>query len=262
MNVGGAAIVLRQRSHLDVLDLSILFCQRRAQRAFLSIAGLLLVPSWLALVSLRHFADLAWGWVWLAALALHTLLELPFLVHAGRLLFEDEVSLAATLRTSLRRLPAFIGTRFLVFVVFLTSSITFVGPWFVASVYCFVPEVLILEGTSGLRALRRAQRFLLSRSGTGIATSQLRGLLMVLFAGLGELLGQAGLSVLLDVHLEVEQLTEDGGSVFALAGFLLSVPLTTTFRFLSYVNERTVQDGWDVQVALLALAAPEREEAG
>lgn len=177
MNVGGAAIVLRERSHLDVLDLSILFCQRRAGRAYLALAALLLFPSWIALASLRQFAELAWGWVWLAALALHTLLELPFLVHAGRLLFEDEVGLSATLRTTLRRLPAFLGTRFLVFVLFVGSSITFVGPWFIASAYCFVPEILILEGTSGFRALRRAQRFLVARSGTGIATSQLRGLL-------------------------------------------------------------------------------------
>lgn len=120
--------------------------------------------------------------------------------------------------------------------------------------YCFVPEVLTLEGMSGVSAMRRAQRFLVGRSGTGVATMLLRLGLMLALVLLGEELGQAALQVLLDVHLEVERLFQDGGSPFALAGLLAAIPLTATFRFLSYVSERTVQDGWDVQVALLALS--------
>jgi len=231
-----------------------------SQRQYSRLSLLLLLPSWLGLVALRHFAELAWGWVWLAAWAGHALLELPFLVLAGRLLFDSEVDTKSVGAAAVGRLPAYFGTQLLIFSLLLASVITVVGPWFVATVYCFVPEVLILEGQSGLSALRRAHQFLARRTVAGVATVLLRGMLMVTLVGLGELLGQAGLSVLLDVHLDVEQLMEDGGSPFALAGLLLSVPLTATFRFLSYVSERTVQDGWDVQVALIALANGERAQ--
>jgi hypothetical protein len=260
VNALGAAIVLRERTTLDVLDLAILFCRQRGRRQYLNLALLSLLPSWLVLLCLWHFADLAWGWIWFAALAFHTLLELPFLVLSGRLLFEQNPPLPAACRAALGRLPAYLGTQLLVFIVLVASVLTVVGPGVVATVYCFVPEVLVLEGATGLLALRRSQQFLARRSGAGLAMVGLRLTLLIAFVGVGELLGQAGLSVLLDVHLEVPQLLEDGGSPFALAGLLLSVPLTATFRFLSYVSERTVQDGWDVQVALLALASEQRTE--
>lgn len=261
MNALGATIVLRERTSLDVLDLAILFCRQRGQGQYLTLALLSLVPSWLLLVSLRHFTQLGWGYLWLAALALHTLLELPFLVHAGRLLFEQDAPLKATWRSTASRLPAFVGTQLLILLLLVASLLTVVGPGIVAVVYCFVPEVLVLEGASGLAALRRSQQFLARRSGAGLAAAGLRLTLLAAFVGIGEVLGQAGLSVLFDVHIDTEQLLEDGGSPFALAGLLLSVPLTATFRFLSYVSERTVQDGWDVQVALLALSSQERNES-
>jgi len=253
MNVGGAAIVLRERTLLDVLDLSVLFCQR-ALRPYLMLTGLLLAPTWVLLVLMRYAFDFEWTWVWLSALGVQTLLELPFLTLAGRLLFEPKVSARAALAGALRRLPAYFFTQLLVMLIFAASVVTFIGPWIVATMYCFVPEILVLEGASGVGAMRRAQRFLNGRSGTGLATVLLRGALMATLVVFGEQLGQATLSVLLDVHMDVEELWEDGGSPFALAGLLASVPLAATFRFLSYVSERTVQDGWDVQVALLSLA--------
>lgn len=253
MNVHGASIVLRERTALDVLDLSILFCRQKGGRQYLRLVCLFVVPSYLLLLGLRYALDLAWGWVFLAALALHTLLELPFLALAGRLLFEPAVSSRVALRAAATRLWAFAWTHLLVLGLAAASVITLVGPWLVATVYCFVPEIIVLEGSSGLQAMRRAQRFLTGRSGTGVATAFLRMALCLTLVVMVEELGQAGLGVLLDVHVEVDDLWEDSGSPFALAGLLLSVPLTATFRFLSYVSERTVQDGWDVQVALLAL---------
>jgi hypothetical protein len=254
MNVGGASIVLRERTPLEVLDLSILFCRQRGGLRYVRLLGLFVLPTYVVLLALRYALDVDWTLVWLSAFGLALLLELPFLALAGRLLFDPNASLGPALRMAAGRLPAYLGTGILILGIAGVSVFTIVGPWFVAAVYCFVPEILTLEGMSGFSAMRRAQRFLVGRSGMGAATMLLRFALMLALLLLGEELGQAGLAVLLDVHLEVDQLFEDGGSPFALAGMLLSVPLTATFRFLSYVSERTVQDGWDVQVALLALA--------
>lgn len=258
MNVDGASIVLRERTALEVLDLAILFCRQHGGRKYLRLLGLFVLPSYALLLGLRYALDVGWPLVWLAASGLYLLLELPFLTLAGRLLFDPRTRLSPALRAAVSRLPAYLGTGLLVLLILTVSVITFVGPWFVATVYCFVPEVLTLEGMSGLSALRRAQRFLVGRSAAGVVTMLLRLGLMLALILLGEELGQAALQVLLDVHLEVEHLFQDGGSPFALAGFLAAIPLTATFRFLSYVSERTVQDGWDVQVALLALSS-ERE---
>jgi len=64
------------------------------------------------------------------------------------------------------------------------------------------------------------------------------------------------LAILEDVlvlPLRSEKLLSDGGSYPALAGFLLSVPWAATSRFLSYIDGRTRQDAWDVQVRIMAL---------
>src|SRR5690606_23240134 len=216
------------------------------------------VPSYALLLVLRYAFDVSWPVIWLAASGLFLLLELPFLTLAGRLLFDPQTRLAPALRTAAARLPAYLGTGLLILIVLAARVVTFVGPWFVAAVYCFVPEVLTLEGMSGVSAMRRAQRFLVGRSGTGVATMLLRLGLMLALVLLGEELGQAALQVLLDVHLEVERLFQDGGSPFALAGLLAAIPLTATFRFLSCVSERSVRDGGCVHVALPGLSG-ERE---
>jgi hypothetical protein len=46
---------------------------------------------------------------------------------------------------------------------------------------------------------------------------------------------------------------DDGGSYLAIAGYFISVPWAAAGRFLVYVDDRTRQDGWDVQVRLMAL---------
>ena len=82
----------------------------------------------------------------------------------------------------------------------------------------------------------------------------LKACLTTSFVLLGETLGQAVWSFGLDINASSEELIDDGGSPFALFGLFAAVPLGTAYRFLSYINERTRQDAWDVQVAFLALA--------
>src|SRR5690606_656833 len=69
-----------------------------------------------------------------------------------------------------------------------------------------------------------------------------------------EILGQACLQHVLDVHTQMDSLFENGVSPFALLGLFVATPYSATFQFLAYTNERTIQDGWDVQVRFFGLA--------
>jgi hypothetical protein len=53
-----------------------------------------------------------------------------------------------------------------------------------------------------------------------------------------------------------EDLSE-GGSLYAIVGVLVAVPLFVTARLLAYVGGRAEQDGWDVQLRFQALKARE-----
>jgi hypothetical protein len=81
----------------------------------------------------------------------------------------------------------------------------------------------------------------------------LRSSLLVSFVVLAETLGQALFEYGLALNAETQNLWTDGGSAFALLGLFLFIPYGAAHRFLCYINERTRQDGWDVQVAFLGL---------
>jgi hypothetical protein len=264
VNLGAARIVLRHRTALEVLDLSLSFVRRVAPRTTLSLVAVVLVPLWLGLLALRHGLELSWWWVWPVAVALAALVELPFLVAAGAALFEPAPATREVLRQSAAHLPSWLAARGLVLGLLVASALLVFGPLFVASSYGLVPEVVVLERARGLSALRRARALLTGRSGSGSEALLLRLGMTCAFVLYGELLGQALLGYVLDVHAPVETLLEDGGSAFALLGLLAAVPYTTAYRFLAYTNERTRRDGWDVQVAFLRLAseAPGRVQEG
>ena len=50
-------------------------------------------------------------------------------------------------------------------------------------------------------------------------------------------------------------LWDDGGSAYAIVGFFAALPLVATARFLAYIDGRTRQDGWDIQLRFMAIAA-------
>ncbi len=96
--------------------------------------------------------------------------------------------------------------------------------------------------------------------------AQAFGLLVLLLAGqLGavlicEILGQSLLDDVLQLGEPLGAAFSDGGSPFALAGLLASVPFVSTARFLQYIDTRTRADGWDIQVRFLAVNAKDAEE--
>jgi hypothetical protein len=127
----------------------------------------------------------------------------------------------------------------------------------------FVHEASLLEGAGPADALRRSSRFVAGRGGPvfGVLVSLL--LTQGAFVVTAELLGQGLVSEVLQLGKPFGALFADGGSPYALAGLLLSVPYVATARFLEYIDARTRSDGWDVQLRFLAISAaaePRREE--
>lgn len=253
MNLGEASIVLRHRPALEVIDLTLRFVRSVAPKSFLKLSALVLLPAWLAFSSLRYF-EVDWFEIWVGAIVLLRILELPFTVLCGHLLFEPEVPIRTVLREAASALFRTLVGLFLYAVLFTFSLIVIIGPLFVGANYFFLPEVIILERSSPFRAFKRSHQFLGGRSGTGVEGLLMRSGMLFCFVVLMETVGQAVLVHALSVHMPVESLWEDGGSPFALLGVFGFAPYGAAHRFLSYINERTRQDGWDIQVAFLRLA--------
>jgi hypothetical protein len=241
------------------VELALLFTRQVLPKVTARLMAVVLLPVFVGGLLLRYQLDWSWPWVLAITLVLSWFLELPFVVFAGRALFDQSVSAKVVLVESLGRLPSyFLVTLFEVGVIAVLLP-TAVGPLFAMASYCFASEAVTLERATASGALKRAQSLRRGRSGTGVQTVFLKGCLTVACVLAFETLGQSIWSFVLDISTESDSLSETGGSPFALAGLLLSVPLTSYYRFLSYINERTELDGWDIQIAFLALANRARE---
>lgn len=253
MNVGKANIVLRHRDGLEVLDLTLRFVRALAPRGFILLSLITLLPAWICCLFLKNLLELPWFSLWLGALCACRILEVPFTILSGNLLFDREVHLKFILLESLRAMPRAVFGLLLYGLLITFSVLLIIGPLLVGANFFFLPEVLILEKFGPIASFRRSSRFLSGRSGIGIEGMVLRSALLATFVILGEALGQAFVEYGLSFTRDGEQLWIDGGSEFALAGLFLFVPYGAAHRFLSYINERTRQDGWDVQVAFQRL---------
>ncbi len=257
MNLGEASIVLRHRPGLEVVDLTLRFVRSVAPKLFVKMGAVVLLPVYGSLILLRHL-EVEWGAIWLLALSVSRLVELPFTVLCGRLLFEPNVRLLPILKESARGIFRTLVASALYAALMLASLILIIGPLFVGANYFFLPEVLALEKAGPFRAFKRSHQFLGGRSGTGVEGLMLHFGMLCSFILLAETLGQATVRYVLAIHTPMESLWNDGGSPLALLGLFLFIPYGAAHRFLSYTNERTRQDGWDIQVAFLRLASEKR----
>jgi hypothetical protein len=159
-----------------------------------------------------------------------------------------------------RRLPSYVAALVASRIVMAVAALPILALPFAWVALLFVHEASLLEGAGAVQACQRASRFVKGRG------AQALGLLVLLLAGqLGavlicELLGQSLLDDVLQLGKPLGAAFEDGGSPFALAGLLASVPFVSTARFLQYIDTRTRADGWDIQVRFLAVNAKDAEE--
>ncbi|MEY4550089.1 MAG: hypothetical protein RL685_6284 [Pseudomonadota bacterium] len=254
MNLAEARIVLRPRGPLELLDLAFRYLLGTDRWCYAKLCGLLLLPAY-ALSVVAHVAGWPWQAVWLLALTLGTLCSGGFTSACAVLLFDPAPRAAVVLRGFAQRLPAYIGAQLLSLLWLLIGALTIVGApvaWFFTS---FLAEAVLLERVGASRAVRRSMQ--LSRADSGRALALMVSILalsVAMVAG-AELLLLAVIQDVLSIPVTGDRLFEEGGSHFALAGYFCSLPWAAAGRFLAYIDVRTRQDGWDLQVRLMARAA-------
>jgi hypothetical protein len=137
-------------------------------------------------------------------------------------------------------------------------------PWLWAH-GAFVHEASLLEGHTAMAAVRRAGAFTARQYGNAILMGCGQLLAVFAFVASADQIGYVVLDFVLQVGRPFGALFEDGGSAGALLGFFAAIPFLTAVRFLMYIDGRTRRDGWDIQLAFLAVVMADeraRREVG
>jgi hypothetical protein len=248
-----ARVPLRPRGSAEILDLALAFIRAHGG-VYAKLCAVSLLPVLGLCVLLRHGARFEWLPVWLAAAAGSVLVEGLFAVAAGRLLFNGAASATGAVRRFAGRATVSTGALLVAGMLVAVSFLLVLPAAIVAPRLLLVREACLLAQAGVREALARSWR--LTRRHYGSAAMALAlGLAVRLYAVLAaELLGDSAISFVLQLGHPFGELTE-GGSAFAIAGFLLATPIVATARFLHYLDLRTRIEGWDIQVRFLALLA-------
>ena len=245
--------MVRERKLSEIIDLSVRFCLVLGRRLYVKLCLWLLLPAYaLCLFVLHSGVQGAAVYGCVLAVALFSLLQLPFTVAAGRLMFSADVSLAEVLRASARLSFRLCVVRLWSLLLLFAGSLLVVLTPFAVARGLYLSEVVVLEGAGAVAAHRRSGRLTQQR----IAQSCLVWLSLVAssaaFIAVAEILartlGAEGLP------LEgVSELWAGMNAEASIAGLFCSVPLVASLRFLSYIDNRTRREGWDIQVRFLEL---------
>lgn len=268
MDLKAARVVLRPRKGAEIFDLALRYCFAADPRLYLWLTIILVLPVLAICVSLHYLLGLGWGWVWALAYLLSQGLQGPFSVAAGRLMFEPKLSVRDVMRHFFERFWPFVGATVMRVVLIAISSVLVITGFLVAHRLLYVNEAVLLERAKAGEALKRSSRFVQGYGSHGVGMVFGLAVAVLLSVITFESLGQGLMTFVLQLGEPFGTLLDSGGSPFALLGFLLAVPYLSTARFLAYVDQRTRQDGWDVQVKFMALQAdgdesqPRGDDAG
>jgi hypothetical protein len=258
MRLDQARVVLRPRTVSEMLDLALRFCVAGAPGLLLRLSALVLLPVLIGLGAMLFAFDWTWLWVWVAALVAGSLVQGVFTAALGVAMFAPEVTVAEALRAFADRAIPYFGAWFVGRVVLGLSwalgFLIFPVPLAAAGIF-FLPEAAILEQAGPADALRRSWRLSSLRGSAAVVGTSISILAaQCVFMICAELLLNDGLlDFVLQLGKPLGSTLEDGGTIFALFGYLLSVPFAATARFLAYVDRRTRRDGWDIQLRFLAI---------
>lgn len=263
MNLAATRIVLRPRGLGELMDLGLRFDHSLARPVYRRLALILLLPSWLLCVGLRFAADLPWETVWAVAIGLVLLTQGAFTIAASRLLVADDVRVSEVLLRYLKRLPSYAVASTLAAIIVGLGWMFFyfiVTAYFATTTTAHYHEASLVEEAGPIDALGRSRALARGHSMRVFGLQLLRVAALAGFVLVFELVLSVGL---VDFGLQLGRpfgRLEWGGSPFALAGLFVGVPYFATTRFLHYIDTRTRQDGWDVQVRCLTIAAAAEEE--
>jgi hypothetical protein len=252
MNVWEARVVVRERSLAEIVDLSVRFSLVLGAGLYVRLALCLLLPAYALCWWLLH-CEVSQALVAVLGIVLFSLLQLPFTVAAGRLMFSAHVSLAQVLSSSLRLLyRATVARCLALLLLVLGASIVVAAPLAVARAL-YLGEVVVLEGAGASAAYRRSTRLTSGRVPESFGV----WLSLVVISAAFIALCQIFASALSAEGLAIEALPSVWAGLnweVGLAGLFLSVPLVASLRFLAYIDNRTRREGWDIQVRFLELS--------
>ena len=252
LDVMHARVAFRNRAFIDVMDLALRFLAVHA-KLYAKVSLIVLTPS----VALTLLA--AWAWDWTAAgvvaFVLSFVAQVPFTVLASRLVFQEKVSAWAVMRAATREIPRIFVMRLGWALTVATGTVfLFVPGLWLAALFLFVDEVMILERSAISPAFGRSNRIAMGGIGDaliGVCMTVLVPALAILLADVG---GRALIGELLQFRPPVPAWTA-GGSVLAVLGWFGVLPYVATARFFTYLNMRTRAEGWDIQTRFAAIAA-------
>lgn len=239
-----ARVVFRDRSFADVLDLSLRFLAVH-WRSYLKVSVVSLFPAALGAIVAGRW--LGWMQSWLISLPLAIFSATPFTILASRLVFQDHVRVRDVMRAAWSDSLRLVFARSFALIGVLFGLVFLVLPGFwLAAIFFFLPEVMLLERASFGTALARAQR-VSSTATSDVIVGIFFGVLAPLVAVL--LTDWAGGMIIGEVLMfrPPAPLWNEGGSVLGAIGLFLAVPFVATARFFLYLNVRTRVEGWDIQ---------------
>lgn len=244
-------VVFRHRSVWDVFDLALRFLFVHRVR-YLKVGLVVTLPSALTTIAIAS----TFGWVagWLATIGGLLLTQSAYTVLAARLVFDEDVAIAAVLKSALRDAPRTVFASVVVLLLVALGLFFFVVPGLmVGSALFFLLEVMLLERASIGKAFSRAQRIASGSYGEALGAMFVAGLLLVLGTVLADFSGRAFVGDLLQFR-PPKPFWVEGGSVLTVFGAYVTLPYVVTARFLGYLNVRTRVEGWDIQTRFAALA--------
>jgi hypothetical protein len=238
---------------LELLDLAFRYVLGDARGSIAVLAAIALSPMLGLAVCARAVWHWSWWQVWVLTFALGAVTSGVFTVASGRLLFERTLDVRRVLRDYAARLPAFVSALVASRALIALGSLIVIPGFLAWMRYAYIAEAVLLEQVPVRRALSRSA--LLSREGNddGLGPIVATLLFSCLIALAFEAVTLAVLKDVLAIPIQCDTVFDDGGSYFALGGYCASVPWAAASRFLTYIDGRTRQDGWDVQVRLMAL---------
>lgn len=257
LDVMRARVAFRDRAFIDVMDLALRFVVVH-WKLYAKLALMFLAPC----IALTLAGVWAFGWVgaWIVAFVLSFAAQVPFTVLASRLVFQDDVSARSVARSAGREIPRIMVMRAGWTMVVGIAATLFLAPGvYVASLYLFVDEVMILERSNIAPAFSRSNRIASSASSEAFIGVLMVVVVPALAMFLADVGGRAFIGELLQFRAPAAAWAE-GGSVLAVLGWFGIVPYVATARFFTYLNVRTRAEGWDIQTRFAAIAARAEQE--
>jgi hypothetical protein len=251
-------VLIRERSFLDLLDLTLLVIRQRP--LWLTLAAALGIAPWAAL-NLWLLSDPEFPrYYWVILLILETpWATAPLTLVLGDLMFDQRPRPGRMFQTLLVSLPAMITIQVVARGLLLA---TVVGYLAMPAQYSFLNEIILLERREWWRSLGRSRAL-----SSGVEGELFIRWLGQLFLGMTFVLCFSGCMQTLSRVLVSDELTwyrpglSDLSGVLFQAGAWIAIAYFGVFRFFAYIDRRIRLEGWELDLRLTAVNRGLRERS-